>query len=385
MVPGIRYRAGEAWSHWKLAATRRRKHRMFDAWLAELRAHPPDVLIGANFDKQGGVGNHIQSIRRYSSLRVEPAPSDKLMASLRIHDFQSELRQSFLEFAPRGIRVLHSHVFPWFIEWCRKHQESGVRWVHTYHNMYFPEFGKQGLEPWQKEMNHVLVNDARHADVRISVSRWQSAFLEKEYGIPTIYLPNGVDVSLSDRADANRFIRKTGLSRFVLYAGRNDPVKNPADFVRLALCLPQHAFVMIGHDLTLEILRTEWEVGAPKNLYLYGSASRGEVQDALAACSILVVTSKREGLPTLVLEAMTHRKAVVVPDDAGCMEAVGQGKFGFIYRQGDLDDLAAKTLSALADTNLGPRARERVLAEYDWRVVAPKLDALYRGEVSCSK
>ncbi len=355
---------------------------MFDAWLAELRAHPPDVLIGANFDKQGGVGNHIQSIRRYSSLRVEPAPSDKLMASLRIHDFQSELRQSFLEFAPRGIRVLHSHVFPWFIEWCRKHQESGVRWVHTYHNMYFPEFGKQGLEPWQKEMNHVLVNDARHADVRISVSRWQSAFLEKEYGIPTIYLPNGVDVSLCDRADANRFIRKTGLSRFVLYAGRDDPVKNPADFVRLAQRLPHHRFVMIGHGLTPEVLQKEWEVDVPENLYFYGSASRGEVQDALAACSALVVTSKREGLPTLVLEAMTHRKAVVVPDEAGCMEAIGQGEFGFIYRQGGLDDLAAKTLSALADADRGQRARERVLAEYDWRVVAPRLDAVYRGEVS---
>ena len=77
---------------------------------------------------------------------------------------------------------------------------------------------------------------------------------------------------------------------------------------------------------------------------------------------------------------MTHRRAVVVPDDAGCMEAVGQGEFGFIYRQGDLDDLTAKTLAALANPDRGQRARQRVLTEYDWRVIAPKLDGIYRGE-----
>ena len=49
-------------------------------------------------------------------------------------------------------------------------------------------------------------------------------------------------------------------------------------------------------------------MNVPPNLHLYGSASRREVQDALAACSVLVVTSKREGLPTLVLEAMVDRK-----------------------------------------------------------------------------
>jgi glycosyltransferase involved in cell wall biosynthesis len=94
----------------------------------------------------------------------------------------------------------------------------------------------------------------------------------------------------------------------------------------------------------------------------------------------LVVTSKREGLPTLVLEAMAQKKPIVVPNEAGSMEAIGDGDFGFIYRQGNLDELADCTLKALADTQKCQNARQRILSEYDWRVTAPKLDAIYNAD-----
>jgi glycosyltransferase involved in cell wall biosynthesis len=108
-----------------------------------------------------------------------------------------------------------------------------------------------------------------------------------------------------------------------------------------------------------------------------GRASPGEVQDALAACAALVVTSRREGLPTLVLEAMVHRKPVVVPAEAGCVEAVGD--CGSIYHPDDIADLAEQTLAALGDLGKSAKGRQRVLAEYDWRVVAQRLDAIYQG------
>ncbi len=116
-----------------------------------------------------------------------------------------------------------------------------------------------------------------------------------------------------------------------------------------------------------------------------GAGSRLDVQNAVAAASALVVTSKREGLPTLVFEAMAQCKPVVVPNEAGCMETIADGESGFIYQQDDLEDLAARTRAALEDGARGQRARQRLLVEYDWRVVAPRLDALSRGEVSCPK
>ena len=38
------------------------------------------------------------------------------------------------------------------IEWGRRAQRAGRRWVHTYHLPYFPEHARNGLEPWQQEV-----------------------------------------------------------------------------------------------------------------------------------------------------------------------------------------------------------------------------------------
>jgi len=381
-LDGYRRRALHEWSMWRHRTERKRSHRKFRAWLHQLRNDPPDVLVGANFASFGGVRNHIQAIQRYSALRVGLAPPERLIATVPTHYFTHVFSQEFQEFPAAGIRAAHSHVFPWFIHWCRQHKRADLRWIHTYHLPYFPEHGRDGLEPWQKEINDSLLGDARHADVRISVSRWQQQYLLEHCGIDAIYIPNGVDVALCDKGNANRFKQKTGIDRFVLYVGRNDPVKNPTDFVRLAEKLPEEKFVMIGHSLASETLEREWEVVIPSNLHVYGSASHAEVQDAIAASSVVVVTSKREGLPTLVLEALAHRKTVVVPDESGCMEAVDGGRFGLVYKQHDIDDLAEKTQTALGDPERFCGAREHVLAQYDWRVVAPKLDRLYAGETS---
>jgi glycosyltransferase involved in cell wall biosynthesis len=157
-------------------------------------------------------------------------------------------------------------------------------------------------------------------------------------------------------------------------------VKNPEDFIRLAQRMPRQRFVMIGHGLSPALALEEWGMEVPGNLFIFGAASRMQVQDAIAACSALVVTSKREGLPTLILEAMAHRKPIVAPNEAGSMEAIGDGDFGFTYQQGDLDDLAENTVKALADTRKCKHARQRILSDYDWRVIGPKFDAIYRHD-----
>ena len=78
-------------------------------------------------------------------------------------------------------------------------------------------------------------------------------------------------------------------------------------------------------------------------------------------------------------EAMTLGKPIVVPDEDGCMEAIGHGEFGFIYRQGDIEHLSAMTLEAISDRERCSKSRNRILEEYDWRVVMGKLDRIYAG------
>jgi glycosyltransferase involved in cell wall biosynthesis len=351
--------------------------RRFDTWLRELHSQPPDVFMGPDLP-YGGVRGHMRAIKRYSSLDITLVPDEQAMGAL--DRFTGECRERFMGFNPAGRPVVHSHVIPWYINWCREQQKRGLPWIHTYHLHYFPEHGQNGiLRPDQIEINHSLLHEARHADIRLSVAKWQCDWLRSEHGIESQYLPNGVDVDACDRGQGKHFRNRHHLNEpFLLWVGRNDPVKNPTDFVRLAETLPKIRFVMIGSGLTARSLHEDSGVSVPPNLTLAGPATHAEVQDALAAASVLVVTSKREGLPTLVLEGMAHQKPVVVPDEPGCLEAVGDGAFGLVYRQGQIADLAEKTLSAIASTRNLPESRKRVLSEYDWRAVAPRLDIIYR-------
>ena len=373
-LDGYRRRLAHEYYMWSIGRVIRKNAQNYEKWIARLEHSSPEVLVGTNFPS-GGVRHHVQAIKQYSSLRVELAPPEEL-----VDDFGPDLRQMFSAFMPAQVRAIHSHVLPWFIEWCRAKQKSGIRWIHTYHLNYFPEHGKDGILPWQQEINEALLKVACHADVRLSVARWQQKDLLKTHQISTIYIPNGVDVAVCDKANPRRFQKLVGNEKFVLWVGRNDPVKNPQEFVRLGERLPRQKFVMIGHDLTRKLVSDEWGIEFPRNLVILGAASHTQVQDAIAACSALVVTSKREGLPTLVLEAMAQRKPIVVPNEAGSMEAIGDGDFGFVYSPGDLDDLADCALKALADTQKCHYARQRILSEYDWRITAPKLDAIYKAD-----
>ncbi len=379
-IAGYRRRLIYEWSQWKEGRLAKERKSLFTDWLLQLERCPPAVLLGANFAAFGGVRGHINAIQRYSTGDVQFAPPEELLRRLDTYSFTNTFRQQFLDFPATGIKVAHSHVYPWFIEWCQHQQQHGLRWIHTYHLNYYPEHGGSGeLEPWQQQINDAMLNQARFADVRLSVSKWQVEELRTQHGIEAEYLPNGVDVAFCDQGRGDRFRDKHRLDKFVLYVGRDDPVKNPGEFVELAKRLPELTFVMIGGGLSRETLATGDLSSLPQNLKILGSATPFEVQDALAACGALVVTSKREGLPTLVLEAMAHETPLVVPDETGCMEAVCGGRFAEIYRLGDTADLEKALKTVLANARRSTGAREFVLREFDWRVVSPLLDDVYRG------
>ena len=378
----LRYGPEAIIGRWRTERDRKAKARLLNDWFNKLEADPPDVLIGANINKADGIRNHILGIAANSALRIGLSPPDDLLERLSYHDFHTTFRREVMEFEPTGVRALHSHVYPYYIEWCRAHRARGRVWVHTYHSPYFQVDPEQPIEPWQAEINRGLTEVARHADIRISVSKWQQKYLESEHGITTRYLPNGVDVRMCDRGAAGNFQSRHSIDHFVLYVGRDDAVKNPEEFLRLAQRMPSVRFVMIGSGLDTAWGQRILDGALPSNVKLLGNQSRLEVQNALAGCAALVLTSRWEGLPTLVLEAMAHGKPIVVSNAEGAVEAVNNGEFGRIYELGDLHDLEANVRAAIDGPARIEGAREQVLREYSWNVIAPQLDSIYRGDAA---
>jgi glycosyltransferase involved in cell wall biosynthesis len=79
-----------------------------------------------------------------------------------------------------------------------------------------------------------------------------------------------------------------------------------------------------------------------------------DVRPYLAACSVFVLPSYREGMPRTALEAMATGRAIITTDAPGCREIVREGENGFLVPVGDVPALA----SAMAQF-----CREPALAE----------------------
>ncbi len=359
----------------------RKRTQFAKKWLREIDSRSPEVLVGANFVTLGGTRMHMHSICKYSSLSARLFPEESVMDRFGAGELMERFSAQFRELRCSGLKVTHSHVFPVYIEWSRQiRRKQGTRWVHTHHNWYYPEFGRNGLEPWQEQFNEGFLLAAAEADVCLCVSRGQQKFLSDRFGLKTHYLANGVDVAACKAGSAARWHHATEISPgFILFVGRNDPVKHPEFFVQLAEAMPTERFVIAGEGISREVIETEWNLPVPKNLSILGKLSHAEVQDAVAACKVLVLCSRREGLPTQVLEGMISGKPVVVPDEQGCMEAIGDGQFGYFYRAGSLEDCARQVLAAASDRHRPRLAREHALRTYAWPEIMKRLDRIYLG------
>jgi glycosyltransferase involved in cell wall biosynthesis len=361
-VTGLSDTALKAW-------VRYREHRR--AKRAGVKIAAGSAWAAANL---GGVRRHLNCLAAFSKFDVSLYPSAEAARWWP--------PQSRAEYEARAWRramrddLIHSHVDPSFVRAGVIAQESGKPWVHTYHTLYFPEDWGGQLRPWQEAINRALIEDARGAAARLSVSYWLAQHLRDTYGITTDVIPNGVDVHACDAARPDRFVSASGGDSGVLFVGTLGSIKNPLAFVDIARRFPNERFVMIGAELTRAGVGRALGAALPSNLLPLGPMSGAAALDALAACRILVMTSHREGLPTVLLEAMTMRKPCVAPRSYGCQDAIHDERYGFLYEPGNPDDLEVQIRAALQAVSMSA-ARERVMERFSWDVVMPRIDAVY--------
>lgn len=335
------------------------------------------IAIGPVFDEFGGVSQHIFGIKKYSYHNITEVPS-KFMRKVLNNDYHRIwlYRKILNKIRLNSYDVMHSHVDPWFIKLCMDSKTNICKWIHTLHTLYFEEDYPHGLQTWQKEVNRVLIDIASKADIKISISKWLHDHLSETYSMQTEIIPNGFDLNLCEKANPDRFKKKYDLKDFILFVGSHSQLKNPRLFVDLSKRMPEAKFVMIGRNLDESHLN-EYKISIPKNLFLIGEMRHEDALDAISACDAFVMTSKREGIPTVLLEAMGMGKVVVVPEHTGCKEIVGSNDYGFLYETGSLDSLVEQTEQALVSEHIGRKAHRMVAQKYDWKVLIKKIDAIY--------
>jgi glycosyltransferase involved in cell wall biosynthesis len=343
-----------------------------------MRDSSPRIATEHISDPYGGLYYRLEKIKKYSTgniCEVPPWLTRKFINRSRWA--RAKYRSFMLERGLRGFDIIHSRTHPWFIELCRRSRNDKCRWVHTYHAIFHEEDYAGGLKPWQKELNRAGLEVGSEADARISVSKWGHDMLLEKYGIETVVIENGVDLEICDRADGKRFSERTGKSDFILFVGSYREVKNPLLFLELARRMPERDLIMAGDGLDEKTLTGLYGISVPDNVSLMGRMPHDDVLDAMSACRVYVMTSRHEGLPNTLLEAMALSRPVVVPSHTGCLELVPDERFGFLYDLSDTEVFFRKVEEALEDKERGRKARERVEERYNWRTLVGRLDGLY--------
>ncbi len=106
-----------------------------------------------------------------------------------------------------------------------------------------------------------------------------------------------------------------------------------------------------------------------KHVKLLGHLSRQELDAHYESCDLVVLTSRSEGIPLVLMEAMARGRTVLAPAITGIPELVSDGETGFLYRAGSLEDFIAQVETIPARRPALPRlrraARRHVLEHFN--------------------
>lgn len=135
----------------------------------------------------------------------------------------------------------------------------------------------------------------------------------------------------------------------LLSVGRLHAVKDHAFLIRACAQLQQCG---VSFECLIAGDGPEWrnlqtlirECGLEDRVTLLGHVARGYVDSWYSRADVVVLTSRSEGIPLVLMEAMARGKIVLAPDITGIPELVTSGKTGFLYEAGSLNKFVDRVL-----------------------------------------
>jgi glycosyltransferase involved in cell wall biosynthesis len=158
----------------------------------------------------------------------------------------------------------------------------------------------------------------------------------------------GVDVP--EGAECSRSVARTARRPIALLAvGRLHAVKDPTFLVRACARLRDRGLdfecAIAGEGperRRLELLIRERRL--QDRITLLGHVARPQMDALYRRADVVVLTSRSEGIPLVLMEAMVRGRIVLAPAITGIPEIVIPGKTGFLYAPGEQQDFVARIM-----------------------------------------
>lgn len=355
---------------------------------------PPKIAIGPQARGNRGVTQHIANLIKFAKVGYEtvitPSPLSiyyrphstryiRLLQRLKVEHLDIYGLYLSQKVLPK-CDLVHLHDYPYWPELYLKPAKRKAKYVHTAHN-YYEKDRDHDTRTWPlvQYQNERMLRALRTSDLVISVSRLVQRTL-RQRGVDSVYLPNGVNMEETQRADPTRFRGKYEIeNEFFMYSGYTQHVKRPGVFVELARMMPGKSFVMVG------VLPSELQeyLGKtlPENVQCLGFLPHKDALDAIAASRAVIIPSpiSADSFSILFLEACALNKRVIGATELGDNRIITDREDMTGFEIDNLDDLYEKASRVWDRPEINPWTHREVTREFDWRLITDNLAALYEG------
>jgi len=149
--------------------------------------------------------------------------------------------------------------------------------------------------------------------------------------------------------------------------------------------MPEVRILCVGDGALRDSLRRQVAQLGIENRTVF-TGMRSDIPAIMSALDLLVLSSRREAFPNVVMEAMAAARPVVATRVGDVERLVGDGQTGVLVPPGNPQALASAILRVLADlaaaAAMGRQGRARVEAEFSMEQMVSQTQSLYERALS---
>lgn len=243
---------------------------------------------------------------------------------------------------------------------------------------HIDDFAEPRLFEFEKEA-------VRHADHRFVVSQYWKGALERDYGLDSTVVYNGIDINRFDALPPKRSSNPT-----VLFVGGFEPRKGLETlilaFEQIQATVPQARLLVVAKTGFRGVDTEEWfrtladRARVGEAVDFLQSVGQDEILQLYSDADVVALPSRNEGWGLSLMEAMACERPVVATNVGGIPELVRDGADGVLVEPGDVSGLARAISDLLRDEerrrSLGTSGRTRV-SGFTWDDAAEATIAAY--------
>jgi glycosyltransferase involved in cell wall biosynthesis len=128
------------------------------------------------------------------------------------------------------------------------------------------------------------------------------------------------------------------------------------------------------------------ELGLEREVRLLGHVLAEDLQPLYSTADLVALTSRSEGIPVVLMEAMAHGALVLAPDITGIPELVIDGQTGFLYPAGSIADFCKRVLEIFERgvqlDQIRTNARRHICRNFDRRRNLSRFCDLFLARIS---